>query len=57
MRNFARGTTLASNAIPGAAVRAVIKQFPLYHYLHGVEIDELSILDSVATRFPHISLN
>ena len=40
-----------------AAVRAVVEQFPLYQYLHGVEIDELFIFDSVASRFPHINLN
>ena len=40
-----------------AAVRAVVEQFPLYHYLHGVEIDELFIFDSATSRFPHISLN
>jgi hypothetical protein len=40
-----------------AAVRAVVEQFPLYHYLHGVEIDELFIFDTLASRFPHISLN
>lgn len=40
-----------------AAVHAVVEQFPLYHYLHGVEIDELFIFDSTASRFPLISLN
>ena len=40
-----------------AAVRAVFEQFPLYRYLHGVENDELFIFDTVASRFPHISLN
>ena len=40
-----------------AAVRAVVEQFPLYRYLHGVEIDELFIFDTLASRFPHISLN
>ncbi len=40
-----------------AAVQAIIEQFPLYRYLHGVEIDELFIFDSAASRFPHISLN
>ena len=39
------------------AVRAVVEQFPLYGYLHDVEIDELFIFDSAASRFPHISLN
>ena len=45
------------NAEDEAAVRGVIEQFPLYAYLHGVEIDELFIFDTVASRFPHISLN
>ena len=40
-----------------AEVRGVVEQFPLYSYLHGVEIDELFIFDTVASRFPHISLN
>lgn len=45
------------NGDDAAAVQAVVKQFPLYHYLHGVEIDELFIFDSAASRFPHIILN
>lgn len=45
------------NGDDAAAVRAVVEQFPLYHYLHGVEIDELFIFDSAASRFPPISLN
>ena len=40
-----------------AAVKAMVEQFPLYDHLHGVEIDELFIFDSAASRFPHISLN
>ena len=40
-----------------AAVRALIEQFPLYRFMHGVEIDELFIFDSAASRFPIISLN
>ena len=40
-----------------ATVRAVVEQFPLYHFMHGVEIDELFIFDTLASRFPHISLN
>lgn len=39
------------------AVRTIVEQFPLYPYLGGIEIDELFIFDSAATRFPHISLN
>lgn len=40
-----------------AAERAVVEQFPLYRFLHGVEIVELFIFDTIASRFPHISLN
>ncbi|WP_426058966.1 hypothetical protein [Hymenobacter sp. B1770] len=40
-----------------AAVQAVVEQFPLYRYFQGVEIDELFIFDSTASRFPNISLN
>jgi len=39
------------------AVRAIVEQFPLYQYLRSIEIDELFIFDSAASRFPHISLN
>ena len=39
------------------AVRTIIEQFPLYHYLGNIEIDELFIFDSAAARFPRISLN
>ena len=45
------------NGEDAAAVQAVVEQFPLYRYLHGVEIDELFIFDSAASRFPHLSLN
>ena len=45
------------NAESAAAVQAVVEEFPLYPYLHGVEIDELFIFDSAYSRFPHISLN
>jgi hypothetical protein len=39
------------------AVRAIVVQFPLYAYLRSIEVDELFIFDSAASRFPHISLN
>jgi hypothetical protein len=39
------------------AVRTIVEQFPLYAYLRSVEVDELFIFDSAASRFPHISLN
>lgn len=40
-----------------AAVRAVVAQFPLFRFLREVEVDELFIFDSAASRFPRISLN
>ena len=40
-----------------ATVQAVVEQFPLYRFMHGVEIDELFIFDSTASRFPAINLN
>ncbi|AWM32579.1 hypothetical protein [Hymenobacter nivis] len=45
------------NGDDAGAVRSIVEQFPLYRYFHGIEIDKLFILDSVATRFPVISLN
>ena len=45
------------NGDDAAAVQALFEQFPLYRLLRGVEIDELFILDSTASRFPHINLN
>ena len=38
-------------------VRAVVEQFPLYDFLSNIEIDELFLFDSSATRLPRISLN
>lgn len=45
------------NGQNAGAIRAVVEQFPLYRFLRGVEIDELFIFDSRASRFPAISLN
>ncbi|WP_216689072.1 hypothetical protein [Hymenobacter siberiensis] len=45
------------NGADAAAVQALVEQFPLYRFLRGVEIDELFIFDSAASRFPHINLN
>ena len=45
------------NGTDADAIWAVVAQFPLYHFLRGVEIDELFIFDSKANRFPAISLN
>ncbi|GAC1598514.1 MAG: hypothetical protein NVS3B25_24470 [Hymenobacter sp.] len=40
-----------------AAVQALVEQFPLFRYMHEVEIEELFIFDSTASRFPRINLN
>lgn len=45
------------NGDDAEAVQALVEQFPLYRFLRGVEIDELFIFDSTASRFPHINLN
>ena len=45
------------NGDNAAAVQALVEQFPLYRFLRGVEIDELFVFDSTASRFPHINLN
>ena len=45
------------NGDDAAAVQALVEQFPLYRFLRGVEIDELFIFDSTASRFPPINLN
>lgn len=45
------------NGDDAAAVQAVVEQFPLYQFFQGVEIDELFIFDSTASRFPLISVN
>jgi hypothetical protein len=45
------------NGEDAAAVQAMLEQFPLYRFMHGVEIDELFIFDSTASRFSPISLN
>lgn len=45
------------NGLNAEAVRAVVEQFPLFRFLLGVEVDELFVFDSKASRFPAISLN
>lgn len=45
------------NGDDAAAVKAVVEQFPLYRFFQSVEIDELFIFDSTASRFPLISVN
>lgn len=38
-------------------MRAVVEQFRRYRFLHGVEVVELFIFDTIAARFPDTSLN
>ena len=38
-------------------VRGLVEQFPLARFLQSVEVDELFVFDSAATRLPKISLN
>ncbi|UYZ63871.1 hypothetical protein [Hymenobacter weizhouensis] len=45
------------NGATAASVQAVVEQFPLYQFLSEVQIDELFVFDSAASRFPRISLN
>ncbi|UPL51139.1 hypothetical protein [Hymenobacter sublimis] len=45
------------NGQNAATVRAVVERFPLYRFLREIEIDELFVFDSTASRFPRISLN
>ncbi|MBT9394667.1 hypothetical protein KLP40_15960 [Hymenobacter sp. NST-14] len=45
------------NGQDAPAVQAVVEQFPLFRFLQAVEIDELFVFDSKASRFPPISLN
>lgn len=45
------------NGQSAETIRSVVEQFPLYRFLRGVEIDELFVFDSKASRFPAISLN
>ena len=48
---------LTINSEDEAGVETLLQRLPLYRYFSGIRIDELFIFDSVATRFPHISLN
>jgi hypothetical protein len=48
---------ITMNGQHSAAIQSVVEQFPLYRFLREVEIDELFIFDSAASRFPRISLN
>ncbi|RAK70291.1 hypothetical protein [Hymenobacter edaphi] len=51
-----RGWVTMHGATP-EAVRGVVEQFPLYRFLQSIEVDELFVFDSTATRLPKISLN
>jgi len=48
---------ITMNGEDAAEVRAVVEQFPLYDFLSNIEIDELFLFDSSASRLPRISLN
>ncbi|MCC3160288.1 hypothetical protein LJ737_23830 [Hymenobacter sp. 15J16-1T3B] len=54
--NRSRGWVTMQGATP-EAVRAVVEQFPLYQFLQSIEVDELFVFDSTASRLPKISLN
>ncbi|MDU0368906.1 hypothetical protein ACFPAF_00755 [Hymenobacter endophyticus] len=45
------------NGQTAEAIRTVVEQFPLFRFLLGIEVDELFVFDSKASRFPAISLN
>ncbi|RSK50221.1 hypothetical protein [Hymenobacter rigui] len=45
------------NGQSAEAIQAIVEQFPLFRFLQGIEVDELFIFDSKASRFPAISLN
>ncbi|MCR5889832.1 hypothetical protein LRS06_19065 [Hymenobacter sp. J193] len=48
---------ITMNGASSEAIRLVVEQLPLYRFFRGVEIDELFLFDSTASRFPRISLN
>ena len=48
---------ITMNGQNAAVIRAVVEQFPLYRFFEQVEVDELFVFDSMASRFPRISLN
>ena len=45
------------NGASAEVVKALVEQFPLARYFQRIDVDELFIFDSVASRFPAISLN
>jgi len=48
---------ITMNGLNADVIRAVVEQFPLYRFFEQVEVDELFVFDSTASRFPRISLN
>ncbi|MCB2379459.1 hypothetical protein LGH70_17815 [Hymenobacter sp. BT635] len=48
---------ITMNGSSEEAVRTTVEQFPLFRFFLQVEIDELFVFDSTASRFPRISLN
>jgi hypothetical protein len=48
---------ITMNGLNADVIRAVVAQFPLYRFFEQVEVDELFVFDSMASRFPRISLN
>lgn len=48
---------ITMNGLNADVIRAVVEQFPLYRFFEQVEVDELFVFDSMASRFPRISLN
>ncbi|SHJ25615.1 hypothetical protein SAMN02745146_2637 [Hymenobacter daecheongensis DSM 21074] len=48
---------ITMNGLNADIIRAVVAQFPLYRFFEQVEVDELFVFDSTASRFPRISPN
>lgn len=48
---------LTINSKDESGVEILLRKLPLYEYFSAIEIDELFIFDSIASRFPSISLN
>ncbi|GAA3950262.1 hypothetical protein [Hymenobacter algoricola] len=48
---------ITMNGLSADIIRTVVEQFPLYRFFEQVEVDELFVFDSMASRFPRISLN
>jgi hypothetical protein len=48
---------ITMNGLSAEVILAVVEQFPLFRFFEQVEVDELFVFDSTASRFPRISLN